>query len=721
MEVSFRSQTAEIFVHGLLMQLRDVRFVDGCPSRMNARKMMRLRASALGGALLVVLNAVLPLSAVAQTPYSDTTAPSLATVWADLEQAVALVDRINTDSLHARDRPRALFAVGCALPRPEEGQARALEHEASFLQGNVGVSIEGRYGQETRQFTDDFGAGLSGTFVGLDWDLLSSGFLGNRRASKVRAIRARAARTRGALAHIQRTETCRARRVQTRFEGLVASALDAKIRLAAYQKYLVRRAYLEGETLLDDLLDVESELRSSRQRLRQIREERRTETDLPPFQSLPPLWDLDFADLERAPHGDSLRRVLGDVRRSEIALQEKTTWDTRLSVFGRYSTSPVSGNDDVEFGVRIRQPLFGSLFRDNEQATSARIEQQRRAEDLALYEQRENLRTVRRRFDEDQARAIRAHHRVLQRRERMRRHLGQRAVDNHERVIEALRHAQDLLDAVVEKTTAYGEVYEEVGRAFSAAREPFDAQYLSRHSLTGYRWRGRTGHRALYVWSDAFRTHSNAFLVELARARQLRRLIVSAGHNTPTDKLRALQEIARDQKLNVEFLLAANHWVQKGGVARARERLSTLELNGAALHLDVEPHALDAFDTQPKALLDRYLEVLRVARTAAEGRPLAVSLPLIWPDDVYREVASIVDRVYLMAYGDRSDRDRASEVLNVARLLPNVEVAVALRPEDFSSAWDLDQTISVLRTVVETDRFALHDLESFLQLVGDTP
>lgn len=682
---------------------------------------MRARASVLGGMLIVVLNVALPASAVPQTPPADTTTPALATVWADVEQTVALVDRINTDSLHTSDRPRALFAVGCALPRPEQARVRALEREASFLRGNVGLSLEARYGQETRQFADNFGSGLSGTFVGLDWDLLSGGFLGNRRASTLRSTRARTARLQGALAHVQRTETCRARRVQTRFDGIVASALDAKLQLATYQKDLVRRAYLEGETLLEDLLDIESELRTSRRRLSSIREKKHSETEPPPFQSLPPLWQLNFSGLARATHGDSLRRALGDLRRTEIALQEKTTWDTRLSVFGRYSTRQMSSDDDFEFGVRVRQPLFGSLFRDGEQATPQRIEQLRRTEDLALYEQRENLRTVRRRFEADEARAIRAHHRVLRRREQMRRRLGERAVDDGERVIETLQHTQDLLDAVIEKARAYGEVYEEVGRAFSAAREPFDSQYLRRRSLTQYQWRGRTGQRALYVWSDAFRAHSNAFLVELARARQLHRFIVSAGHRTPMDKLRAFQERARDHDLDVEFLLAANHWVQEGGVKRARERLSTLPLHGAALHLDVEPHALDAFDTQQQTLLDRYLAVLRVARRAAGDRPLTVSLPLFWPPDVYREVGTIVDRVYLMAYGDQPDRDRANQVLDVARLLPGVDVAVALRPEDFSSAWDLDQTISALRTVVETDQFALHDLESFLQLVGDTP
>jgi hypothetical protein len=74
-----------------------------------------------------------------------------------------------------------------------------------------------------------------------------------------------------------------------------------------------------------------------------------------------------------------------------------------------------------------------------------------------------------------------------------------------------------------------------------------------------------------------------------------------------------------------------------------------------------------------------------------------------------------------MAYGEKETRQRASQTLEVARYFAPEQRVVALRPEDFSNPWKLDQAISTLQKVVQADRFALHDLDSFLQFIRDEP
>lgn len=226
---------------------------------------------------------------------------------------------------------------------------------------------------------------------------------------------------------------------------------------------------------------------------------------------------------------------------------------------------------------------------------------------------------------------------------------------------------------------------------------------------------------SLYVWSEEFRRLSNDVLIGLARTRNIDRLIASAGHNTPMGKLRDLQRRARENGLRVELLLASNHWVRPGGVKRARTRLKNLDLRGSPLHLDVEPHAFEDFDQREDELLRRYLEVLRVARRVVGDNKLVVSIPLFWPDRVYREIGTIVDRAYLMAYGEKKTPQRADQILEVARYFYPGQRAVALRPEDFATPKTLDRAVPVLQKAVETDRFALHDLESFLRFTGDGP
>jgi hypothetical protein len=647
---------------------------------------------------------------------------SAAAVWGRVEETMQMVEDLNQDSVYTRRDLGRLFDLGCTAIIPEDARANALDVESGHLNREIGLDFDARYGQRTSAITDNTTGGLSGTFVGLEWDLLSQGFLGNRRRSDLLERRAQAERLTGELARIQRIETCRARRVQERFRGMVPRLLRAQIELGRYQERLLRQGYLEGEALLDTYLEVRGDVKEAERRLTILRDTVHEANDPPPLDAYPPLLDFDIEELTGTTVGDSLRRRLGDVERRAIDLEDDAAIDTRFSVFSRYTANRDLDNRDLEFGFRFSQPLFGALFGNDERAEVERTELRRREERRFLSERRAGLRTVYRRYEEDQSLAIRAHYRASSRRERVRQRLGARSVRANDRLNEALQDTRDLLQAMIEKALAYGEAYEEVARAFAAAREPFDPSYLRVHSVSRYEQRGRVGQRSLYVWSEAMRTYSNDFIIEMARARKIERLIVSAGQNTPMEKVRALQRQAQENDIATELLLASNHWVQPGGTERARTRISNLDLQGSALHLDVEPHMFDDFDQREDEYLRRYLEALRVARrTIGEENELVVSIPLFWPDRVYQEIATIVDRAHFMAYGEKETRQRASQTLEVARHFSPDQRVVALRPEDFVNPWKVDQAISTLQKVVQAERFAIHDLESFLEFIRDEP
>lgn len=641
--------------------------------------------------------------------------------WERIQEAIRLAKTLSQDSVYTSANLAEIFEVGCDPARPEQARANALAQESSHFGRKLGLEAEARYGQETRAIVDETAGGLSGTYVGLEWDLLSQGIVGNRQRSNLLKARARTERLTGTLARIQRTETCRARRVQERLRRMVPRLLEAKIGVAEDRQQLLRRAYLEGDALLDPYLEAKETTEAANRRLRTLRGNVHDEYEPAALNTFPPLLNLDFQALAQARVGDSLRKELGAAERRVVALEDEATFDTRLSVFGRYAATRTLNNRDFEFGVRLSQPLSGLFSEGDRRAETERAELRRREEERALTNRREDLRTVQRRFEEDQSQAIRSHYRVLGRRERVRRQLSQRAVRGNERLSESLQDAESLIGALIEKVLAYGEVYEEVARAFSAAREPFDPAYLDTRPVTRYERRGRTGRRALYIWSQEFRRRSNDFIIQLAQARKIERLIITAGHNTPMEKVRALQAQARGHDIATELLLASNHWVRSGGVERARTRIENLDLQGSALHLDVEPHGLDDFDQREDEYLQRYLEVLRVARRVIGESELAVSVPLFWPDRVYQKIAEIADRVHLMAYGEKETRQRARQILEVGRYFSPEQRVVALRPEDFDGPWALDQAISTLGEVVKADRFALHDLESFLQFVEDKP
>lgn len=650
------------------------------------------------------------------------TSISVEAAWRHVDRAVAMVDRMHRTPPSSRLTPKEAFTVDCSIPRPDAARAVALSREARHARREIGLDLEGRYGQETAVAAGggEFGGGISGTFVGLEWDLLSAGLWQSRWRDDLLETRAKAKRLRESLTTVQRRESCRSRRVPHHFDAMDRSLSSMRIELGETYQQRARRSYLNGNADLERLIEAQSQLTEVRQHLQALRA--RTERPRTSFQHFPPLWTLDFEALRNTQRGDSLRRRLADAQREEVRLQNRLSWDARLSTFGRYRFDRLSLQDSGwEFGLRVQYPV-SSFFDADGVAANERLQVIRRDERLDLGKKQRELDGVQNRFESARRGALRAHYRAMEYRERVRRQLVRHARDStNGQLGRALSQAQLLLSTVFAKMEGYRETYATIARAFRAAREPFDPSLLRAGDLHPLDWRGRSGKRALYVWSESLRTHSPTFLLDLAQAREIDRFIVSAGRQTPPKTLRRLRAQARQEGIRVERLLAVNDWARPGGVEEARKRLSAMDLDGDVLHLDVEPHALDRFDQHREAMLNRYVDLLRVAGKATDDGTLAVSVPLFWPERIYRQISNLVDRAYLMAYGEMAPRERAGRAMEVARLLDPEQRAVALRTQDFANEWALEQTVSAMEAVVGTERVAIHDLDSFLELVGRAP
>ena len=70
-----------------------------------------------------------------------------------------------------------------------------------------------------------------------------------------------------------------------------------------------------------------------------------------------------------------------------------------------------------------------------------------------------------------------------------------------------------------------------------------------------------------------------------------------------------------------------------------------------------------------------------------------------------------------MAYGETSPRKRARRALETARFFQTEKRTVSLRASDFSNDWELEKSVTAVLAVVDTDRIALHDFQSFSELI----
>ena len=129
-----------------------------------------------------------------------------------------------------------------------------------------------------------------------------------------------------------------------------------------------------------------------------------------------------------------------------------------------------------------------------------------------------------------------------------------------------------------------------------AAELPFDPSAVTPIDLPDAGYRGRTGKRALYVWSDAFNRYSNRYLIELARAKGFDRVLLSAGRVLDAGKADRFRAEAAVSGLDIDLTLSTNAWLDPEARDGIDARISSLDLTDAGLHLDIEPQMRDDFD-----------------------------------------------------------------------------------------------------------------------------
>lgn len=599
----------------------------------------------------------------------------------------------------------------CVLPAPGPADAEALTARADAVRRDPGVGLEaGVRGDFADEPTDE---GIPGAYVGLAFELLDGGLFENRRTAELLGVRARDAALRSQREEARRAAACSARGVEAAFQPLLRELLLEKRRSVERIVPLQRRTYLSGLAHLDLVLDSERELV-------------RTSTALGPDADavgdepspivFPAAFDLDRAALEARLGEDDLEERLLELRTTELQLARALDSRTRLRFYMRYGVRPRDSARDVRGfsgGLIFRMPLFQ---RSDAGLASEIVAAERRA-GREKADRAASVDAAFDRFREQLERVVTQHYLYLESYERVRRSAaGRRVAPSDADLGVALERVVDLHGASVERAEVLRLLHTSAADVFAAAGIPWDEDVVRPLDLPDTRYRGRSGPRELYVWSDSFNRYDNAFLLDLTRAKAFSRVLVSAGASTRADKLADFRERADAVGVAVDLVLSTNAWLDPERRHGVTERISGLDLDGVGLHLDVEPHTLEAFREAPDSLLRAYIDVVRRAREAAGRARLSVAVPVWWPDAVYAEISEMADRVYLMAYEEPDPGRLVERVSRVVDRLSAERATLVLRAEDFPTEWALDVTFAHVADALAIREGAVHDLDAFLDL-----
>ena len=223
--------------------------------------------------------------------------------------------------------------------------------------------------------------------------------------------------------------------------------------------------------------------------------------------------------------------------------------------------------------------------------------------------------------------------------------------------------------------------------------------------------------RSVYVWSGTFKDYSPEFLTEYVIYNEFEEVILAASRNDTLVKrkqnfVKLVEEIA-----DVHYMVGDNQMIFEQDIhAYLDKTLGNYSIKDPyGIHLDVEPHTFDEWDTERQRLIKQYLEMLGKASTYCKDRSikLSVSIPLHYSEDVVDQILKLVDKVYFMCYEnvntDYIDRKVTPFIDNAKE-----KIVLAFRTEDFANRMEMEEKINELRKQTSIKAFAYHDLDRMI-------
>ncbi len=438
-----------------------------------------------------------------------------------------------------------------------------------------------------------------------------------------------------------------------------------------------------------------------------------------------PLFDVDisktFSYNENKIANDSILKL----QIANLELANKPLSDIRLNTQLRYNyydlvTSTVTNRSFVSAGIGVSVPIpLGIKANKNVVSAQAKLLEYQQKElastnetDLlnSFYEFRYKLKQYNNFFEK------RKKYEELIRVERVKQKFG----DYEFNPLAALNLLDEVMAVDIELLDLQQEMYLQLldinakipGSEVAAFIQPYKVDTLKIvHEKTN---------KALYIWSEAQTKYSPEYIEEYVRLNKISTAIISLRK----DQANKAEALALFSKLNSkgvqsELLVGNNKLLSSKDPSVYLDSITNgIDLKlVSAIHLDVEPHVLTDYETNKEKYLNQYVELLKKVKAycSSKGMKLTASIPVFYPETILKEIYAQSDLVYLMAY----EHPNAEYIIRKTKEEFGFDFSktiIALRAKDFKNRTECEKLINELSITLNTSKFALHDLETFVKL-----
>ena len=600
----------------------------------------------------------------------------------------------------------------CEVNDPKQYLVQALREEAKHKKNSHGLSARGAYTSSNIDNSD----GDGNAYLELSWDVLEQGYKANQRKAEYLQREASITQLRAQMENHKQRYACRSMEMAKSFNGLESSLITLKLELMEPVYELERRAYFRGWSFLDDLLVSEQDLRLARGELKYLHSDPYWNNTFSAQTINPPLIDINMPAVLASIEADDTLVQVSLLERQSLMDSRDYRRKNRLRLFLRKEFEVGDNDDDgVVAGVRFTIPFEKQR---NKKSLSYRLRQLDEENELQTWERVARTRAAYESLREQQKRVIKQQYRYLRSQERVRRIFAHQQPLQELELAAAVARVRSLLDASIELVRAKEELYRRVNQVLLVARVEYRQDLVEVIAAPQQQQRARNGNRHVYLWSKAFNAVNNKQIFDFLEVKAINKVLLSGGRKADRNKVREFIRQSADRDISVDLIIGSNKWIFPENHKRAATVIATMVETAGSIHLDIEPHTLDGYKSDRERYLKHYIEMLQQARAVIPQRPLTVSVPVHWPGHVYKQIAELADKVYIMSYGSSNAETIVRRSQSLLANIPVEKLVYVLRVADFDDEWAMEKVIDVLQLRTGVNHFGFHQFRSFFEMAG---
>lgn len=222
----------------------------------------------------------------------------------------------------------------------------------------------------------------------------------------------------------------------------------------------------------------------------------------------------------------------------------------------------------------------------------------------------------------------------------------------------------------------------------------------------------------IYIWSQTFSENSNEVLLTFLKRLSVDQIYLSLGSDSSLfQKASRFIATASQQGIESHLLVGNNSLILSEGQQMELQMLTkqAAELGFKGVHLDIEPHTFDDWDSQREFYEQRYVTMLEKAAniSSANNMSLSVSIPHFY-DSILSEINQSADDVVVMVY-ETQDLEVLKRRIEDESKVFGEKLNVAIRPSDFANFDDLNTFVQQIVNQTEAVHVILHDAGTLLK------